>query len=96
MEKGYWIILFREVRDPAKVAAYRDLASPVIQAAGAKFVVRGMPAQIHEAGRMERVVIIEFESLEQAIAVHDSPEYQAAVNALGDGAERDLRIVASA
>ncbi|OGA48251.1 MAG: hypothetical protein A3G24_13570 [Betaproteobacteria bacterium RIFCSPLOWO2_12_FULL_62_13] len=39
----------------------------------------------------QRVVVIEFESVEQAIAVHDSPGYQAALSALGDGAERDLR-----
>jgi len=42
---------------------------------------------------MQRVVVIEFESVEQAIAVHDSPGYQAALKALGDGAVRDLRIV---
>jgi uncharacterized protein (DUF1330 family) len=40
-----------------------------------------------------RTVVIEFESVEKAIAVHDSPGYQAALKALGDGAERDLRIV---
>jgi len=38
-------------------------------------------------------VVIEFESVEKAIATHDSPGYQAALKALGDGAERDLRIV---
>jgi len=38
--------------------------------------------------------VIEFESVEKAMAVHDSPGYQAALKALGDGAVRDLRIVA--
>ena len=33
------------------------------------------------------------ESLQKAIAAHDSPAYQEALRALGDGAERDLRIV---
>jgi uncharacterized protein (DUF1330 family) len=32
-------------------------------------------------------------SLERAIAAHDSPAYQAALKALGDGAVRDLRII---
>lgn len=93
MAKGYWINMFRSIRDPEKVEAYRKLAGPVMQAAGAKFLVRGDPAKVYEAGVMQRVVMIEFESVERAIAVHDSPGYQAAVKALGDGAERDLRIV---
>ena len=38
-------------------------------------------------------VVIEFESLAQAVAAHDSPAYQEALAALGDGAERDIRLV---
>ncbi|MBI4195843.1 MAG: DUF1330 domain-containing protein [Betaproteobacteria bacterium] len=93
MAKGYWINMFRSIRDPEKVEAYRKLAGPVMQAAGAKFLVRGDPTKVYEAGAMQRVVVIEFESVEKAIAAHDSPGYQAALEALGDGAERDLRIV---
>ena len=93
MAKGYWINCFRAVKDPKKVDAYRNLAGPVMQAAGAKFLVRGDPVKTYEAGLMMRTVVIEFESVEAAIAAHDSPGYQAALKALGDGAERDLRIV---
>ena len=93
MAKGYWINMFRPIKDPSKVDAYRKLAGPVMQASGAKFLVRGDPAKTYEAGLMQRVVVIEFESVEKAIAAHDSPGYQAALKALGDGAERDLRIV---
>ena len=93
MVKGYWINVFHAIKDPAKVEAYRALAGPAMQAAGAKFLVRGMPAKTYEMGKMERVVVIEFDSVEKAIATHDSPGYQAALKALGDGAERDLRIV---
>jgi uncharacterized protein (DUF1330 family) len=64
-----------------------------MEKAGAKFLVRGDPAKVYEAGAMQRVVVIEFESVEKAIAVHDSPGYQAALKALGNGAVRDLRIV---
>ena len=38
-------------------------------------------------------MLIEFDSVEQAISAHDSPGYQAALDALGDGAEREIRIV---
>ncbi|MEI7678414.1 MAG: DUF1330 domain-containing protein [Betaproteobacteria bacterium] len=93
MAKGYWINCFRSIKDPAKVDAYRQLAGPAMEAAGAKFLVRGDPAKVYEAGIVGRVVVIEFESVEKAIATHDSPGYQAALKALGDGAERDLRIV---
>ena len=44
-------------------------------------------------GLTERVTMIEFDSLEKARAAHDSPAYQAALKALGDGAERDIRLV---
>ena len=40
--------------------------------------------------------MLEFESVEQAVAAHDSPAYQAALAALDDGADRDMRIVAGA
>ena len=93
MAKGYWINCFRSIKDPAKVDAYRKLAGPAMEAAGAKFLVRGDPAKVYEAGIVGRVVVIEFESVAKAIATHDSPGYQAALKALGDGAERDLRIV---
>ncbi len=93
MAKGYWINFFHSVSDPEKVEAYRKLAGPAMQAAGARFLVRGVPSKAYEAGLMERVVMIEFDSVAQAIAVHDSPGYQAALKALGNGAKRDLRIV---
>jgi uncharacterized protein (DUF1330 family) len=93
MAKAYWINLFRNVKDPQKVDAYRKLAGPVMEKAGAKFLVRGDPAKVYEAGVNMRAVVIEFPSVEAAIAAHDSPGYQAALKALGDGAERDLRIV---
>jgi uncharacterized protein (DUF1330 family) len=93
MAKAYWINMFRSVSDPAKVEAYRKLAAPVMQASGGRFLVRGDPAKTYEHGVMQRVVVIEFDSVAQAIAVHDSPGYQAALKALGDGAVRDLRIV---
>ena len=96
MAKGYWINFFRKVNDPDKVAAYVKLAGPVMQAAGAKFLVRGNPTKVYEAGLNMRSVVIEFPSVEAAIAVHDSPGYQEALRALGDGAERDLRIVEGA
>ena len=45
----------------------------------------------------ERVVIVEFGGLEQAIAAHETPAYRAALAALGNGnVERDMRVVEGA
>jgi len=93
MAKAYWISFYREVLDPNKLAAYAKLALPAIEAGGGKFLARSAPAQVYEAGVMERTVVIEFESVEKAIATHDSEAYRAALAALGDGVVRDLRIV---
>jgi uncharacterized protein (DUF1330 family) len=60
---------------------------------GGRFLARGMPEKIYEAGLNQRTVIIEFPSVAKAIETHDSPGYQAALKALGNAAERDLRIV---
>ena len=93
MKKGYWIITFRSVSDPAKLTAYIELAGPVLAAAGVRYIARGMPAKVCEAGVPERTVVLEFESLAKATAVYESAEYQRSVEALGDGAERDVRII---
>ncbi len=93
MAKGYWINCFHSIKDQAKFEAYRNLAGPVMEKLGANYLVRGNPSKVYESGVDARVVIIEFESVEKAIAAHDSPGYQAALKALGDGAVRDLRIV---
>ena len=39
------------------------------------------------------VVIVEFDNVHKAMTAHDSPAYQEALKVLGDGAERDFRIV---
>jgi uncharacterized protein (DUF1330 family) len=93
MAKAYWINNFRQIRDPHKLAAYAELAGPAMQAAGGRFLARGLPARVFESGLRERTTLIEFDSVEQAVAAYESPAYQAALAALGDGAERDLRIV---
>jgi uncharacterized protein (DUF1330 family) len=93
MSKAYWITCYRKISDPAKLAAYARLAGPAIEAGGGRFLARATAAKAYEDGKTERTVLIEFDSIEQALAVHDSAEYRAALAALGDGAVRDLRIV---
>lgn len=94
MAKAYWIAFYRSIKNPDKLAAYAKLAGPAVQGAGGRFLVRGMPAKVYEAGLNQRTVMIEFDSLEKAVAAHDSPAYQEALKVLGkDAVERELRIV---
>src|SRR6188768_2917066 len=79
MAKAYWIAAYRSVSNPDALAAYARLSGPAITAAGGRILARGLPAQIYEAGLQQRTVVIEFDSVEQARAAHDSPAYQAAL-----------------
>ena len=90
---AYWISIYREILDEAKVAAYAELAGPALRAAGGTFVARGLPEQTYEAGESTRTVVIRFDSVEEARAAHDGPAYQEALAALDGGAVRDMRIV---
>ena len=93
MPKTYWIATYRAVHDPEKLAAYAKLAAPAITAAGGRFLARGNPAQVYENALNQRVVLIEFDSVAQARAAHDSPAYAEALRALGDGVDREIRII---
>ena len=93
MGKGYVVVTYRSIKNQDKWAAYAKLAVPAIQKAGGKFLVRATPSRVHELGMKERVVIVEFDNVHKAMTAHDSPAYQEALKALGDGAERDFRIV---
>jgi len=94
MAKAYWVSSYRSISDPDALAAYAKLAGPAITAGGGRFLARGMPSKTYEAGLDQRTVLIEFDSVERAVAAYTSPAYREALAALGpDAAERDIRIV---
>ena len=92
MAKTYWITTYRNISNPDALAEYAKLAGPAIEAGGGRIVVRGMPSKVYEAGLNQRTVVIEFDSVARATAAHDSDGYKAALKALGNAAERDIRI----
>jgi uncharacterized protein (DUF1330 family) len=97
MPKAYWVVTYRWVKNADAWEAYAKLAKPAIANAGGRFLALAQPAKIYEAGMDQRVVLVEFDSLEKAIACHDTPAYQEALKALGKGnVERDLRVVEGA
>ena len=93
MPKAYLLSVYRTITDPDKVAAYGKLAGPAIEAAGGRFLARGIAAKAMEAGTIQRTVVVEFDTLDQALALYDSPTYREALAALDGGAERDIRII---
>jgi uncharacterized protein (DUF1330 family) len=94
MKKGYWIVAYRSVSDESALKEYGKLAIPAIKAGGGKALIRTADAiEPREAGLKQRIVVMEFESFEKAVAAYNSAAYQAALKALGSGAERDFRIV---
>ena len=94
MAKAYWISAYRDIIDTEALAAYAKLAGPSLTAAGGKFLARGVPAAVKESGLQQRTVLIEFESVEAALAAYNSPGYKEALTALGSNAVvRDMRII---
>ena len=96
MPKAYWISTYQKIIDDTKMAAYATLAGPAISSGGGRFLARGMPEKVYEAGIKERTVLIEFDSVDAAINTHDSPAYAEALSALDGGAVREIRIVEAA
>ncbi len=93
MAKAYWIGCYRSISNPDALAGYAKLAGPAIQSAGGRFLARGGVTKVYEAGLEQRTVLIEFDSVADAVAAYESDAYRKALDALGNAAERDVRIV---
>jgi uncharacterized protein (DUF1330 family) len=91
--KGYWVVCYRSVSNPAAFSEYRQLAATALKALGGCVIVGSKPAKTHEAGIDQSVVVVEFENLEKAITAYESDLYRPALKALDQAAQRDFRIV---
>lgn len=77
MPKAYWIAHVT-VTDPDPYALYAAGASEVFPKHGARILARGGRIEGLEGDTRPRNVVIEFDSMEAALACYNSPEYQAA------------------
>lgn len=93
MPKAYLVGCYREIKNPEALAAYAKIGGPAVVANGGKILARGGRVHSLEGGIAERTIVVEFESFEAALAHYHSDAYQKALEALGDGADRDFRIV---
>jgi uncharacterized protein (DUF1330 family) len=81
---------------PSRGGCVCKTCRPAVIAHGGRYLARADAVKTYEQGIAQRTVVTEFDSVEQAIAAHDSPAYQAALKALGNACERDVRIVEGA
>ena len=76
MPKGYFIGEV-DITNPDGYEAYRARVVPTVQKYGGRFLTRGGdPKLIEGANEAKRIVILEFDSPEQAATWYNSPEYQ--------------------
>jgi len=102
MSKAY-IIAQATVTDPAQYESYKALAGAAVAKYGGQYIVRGGTTHLLEGdwahpkgtscGAPPRLVILEFESVEQAKRFYDSPEYRAAREQRQGAAQMNMLVV---
>ncbi|MFF7709940.1 DUF1330 domain-containing protein [Pseudomonas sp. NPDC007930] len=90
--KGYWIILGSDVKDPQAQAEYGRLWKPIAEKYGAVLKVLGAGA-LQEALHSQRVLAVEFASIELARACYADPAYVEAKGFALRASARELLIV---
>ncbi|MFM0322527.1 DUF1330 domain-containing protein [Caballeronia glebae] len=93
MAKGYWISVYKTIMKPEQAAEYAKIATQAIAEGGGRPLVRGVASMVQGEGALERTVVIEYDSLDAAVAAYNSATYQRALEVLGDSVVRDFRIV---
>ncbi|NVK34198.1 MAG: DUF1330 domain-containing protein [Rhodobacteraceae bacterium] len=92
MAKGYWIASV-SVADPETYKKYVEGSAAAFKKYGAKFIARGGEITTLEGSPRARNVVIEFDSVETALACYKSPEYSAAKAHREPVAEADIFIM---
>lgn len=78
MKKGYWIAMV-SITDPEPFKGYVGAFDEAFGKFGGKFLAASGDAQYPEGFPADRTVIVEFPSMEAAVACYRSPEYGAAL-----------------
>ncbi len=93
MPQAYWIARVN-VTDPEAYAGYMALGPAALIAGGGRLLSRGGRSVALEGPEpFERTVVIEFPSMEAALACHDGPQYRAAREKRHGAAEVEILIV---
>jgi uncharacterized protein (DUF1330 family) len=63
-KKGYWVVCYKSVSNPAAFSEYAKLAATALEALGGRVIVGGKPAKTHEAG-VDQSVSAEHETMKR-------------------------------
>jgi len=89
-----YVIVNTRVSDPSRIQTYRDLAEQSIKQFGGTYLARGGPLSVLEgAYHPERMVLVEFPTLDRAQAWYASQGYAEARKAREGIAEFDMVLV---
>ena len=89
-----YLVVDIDVTDPAQFEEYKKLAPAAIDKFGGRYLIRGGAYEAVEGDwKPQRLTIAEFDSMEQAKAFYDSPEYQVAIEARKGAANMKMLLV---
>ena len=92
MKKAYWVGVVN-VKKQDEYQRYVDIAGPALLSAGAIILSRGGRIKNLEGREMDRVVVIQFPSMDQAEKFYHSEEYKKGLKFLtSEVADRFLNI----
>ena len=91
---AYAVVNVREIVECPEMTEYRARVQATLDLHGGRFLVRGGELEVREGEwQPERLVVIEFPSIEHARAWYDSPEYQAIVGLRTRNSRTDFLLV---
>jgi uncharacterized protein (DUF1330 family) len=86
-----YLVVDARSSDPERMAEYRRLAQIAVEHYGGRYLVRGAPyATLEGSWQPERLVVLEFPSMDAAKTFYDSPEYLAARSARAGVSDFDM------
>ncbi|MBH61530.1 MAG: hypothetical protein CL569_03580 [Alphaproteobacteria bacterium] len=89
---AYWMARVN-LTDADVYGEYAKLAGPAIEKHGGRFLARGGESVTLEGEDFGRNVVIQFDSVEQAVAAYNSPEYKEALEFSSKSSIRNVCIV---
>lgn len=91
--KGYWLILAGDVTDPAAQARYAALWPPIAARYGATVRVLDRTQVLVETQGHTRVMVVEFDRHESAVACYRDAAYQQAMAFAVQASRRDVLVL---
>ena len=94
MSKPAYLVVDARASDPDRMVEYRRLAQAAVEQYGGRYLVRGSPYTTLEGSwQPQRLVVLEFPSMDAARMFYDSPEYFAARTARAGVSDFDMLLV---